>query len=128
MAGWERLADAVSLILPTAARGSEFMSKRRLLRLWQKPSAERRLDSELQFHVEQQIADYIAAGMSPQEACRRARAEFGGVELDKEKCRDTRWENQIDIFVRDLRFAVRGLLKDRRFALLSILVLALASQ
>lgn len=102
------------------------MNKRRLLRLWQKPSAERHLDSELQFHVEQQIADYIGAGMSPQEASRRARAEFGGVELYKEECRDTRWENQLDIFVRDLRFAVRGLLKDRRFAFVSILVLALA--
>ena len=129
MAGWERLADAVSLILRTAyatARGSEFMNKRRLLRLWQKPLAERHLDSELQFHVEQQIAEHIAAGMSPQEASRRARAEFGGVELYKEECRDTRWENQLDIFVCDLRIAVRGLLKDRRFAFVSILVLALA--
>jgi len=57
------------------------MSKGRLLRLWQKPSAERHLDSELQFHVEQQIADYIAAGMSPQEACRRARARLGATSL-----------------------------------------------
>lgn len=102
------------------------MNKLRLSRLWQKPLAEKRLDSELQFHLEQQIADYVAAGMSAEEASRRARAEFGGVELYKEECRDTRWENQLDIFVRDFRFAVRGLLKDRRVAFVAILVLALA--
>ena len=102
------------------------MNKRRLSRFWQKPLAEKHLDSELQFHVEQQIADYVAAGMSAEEASRRARAEFGGLELYKEECRDTRWEYQLDIFVSDFRFAIRGLFKDRRYAFVAILVLALA--
>jgi putative ABC transport system permease protein len=102
------------------------MNKRRLSRLWQKPQAEQRLGAELQFHLEQQIADYIAAGLSPQEARCRAQSEFGGIELYKEECRDTRWENQLDTFVRDLRFAWRGLRKDRRFAFVAIFALALA--
>lgn len=102
------------------------MNKRRLSRLWQKPAAEKHLDSEMQFHLEQQIEDYIASGMTREEARRRANAEFGGVELYKEECRDTRWENQLDIFIRDFRFAIRGLLKDRRFAVVAILALALA--
>jgi putative ABC transport system permease protein len=102
------------------------MNKRRLTRLWQKPAAETRLDSELQFHVEQQVADYMASGMAPAEARRRANLEFGSVEGFKEECRETRWENQLDIFIRDFRFALRGLLKDRRFAFVSIFALALA--
>jgi len=102
------------------------MNKRRLTRLWKKPAAEKHLASELQFHVEQQIADYIASGLSPVEARRRANLEFGSVEGLKEECRETRWENQLDIFIRDFRFALRGLLKDRRFAIVSIFALALA--
>ncbi|PYU39333.1 MAG: hypothetical protein DMG53_24800 [Acidobacteria bacterium] len=94
-------------------------------RLWQKALTERRLDSELQFHLEQQIADYVASGLPPSEARRRASLEFGCLERFKEKCREARWENHLDIFARDFRFAFRGLLKDRRFALISIFALAL---
>ena len=102
------------------------MGMRWLRRIGQKPLVEKRLDSELHFHVEQQIADYIASGMAPAEARRRANLEFGGVERFKEECREARWENQLDIFIRDFRFALRGLLKDRRFAFVSIFALALA--
>src|SRR2546425_7367620 len=96
-----------------------------LRRLWQKSLTERRLDSELQFHLEQQIAEYIASGLPPGEARRRAALEFGGLERFKEECREARWENRLEIFARDLRFAFRGLLKDRRFAFISIFALAL---
>jgi len=94
-------------------------------RLWQKALTERRLDSELQFHLEQQIADYVASGLPPGEARRRASLEFGGLERFKEECREARWENHLDIIARDFRFAFRGLLKDRRFAFISIFALAL---
>src|SRR5882762_6457902 len=94
-------------------------------RLWQKALTERRLDSELQFHLEQQIADYVASGLPPGEARRRASLEFGGLERFKEECREARWENHLDIFARDFRFAFRGLVKDRRFAFISIFALAL---
>lgn len=63
------------------------MNKRRLSRLWQKPQAEQRLDAELEFHVEQQIADDVAAGLSQQEAHRRAQREFGGVEWPEQRGR-----------------------------------------
>jgi putative ABC transport system permease protein len=97
-----------------------------LRRIGHKPLVEKRLDSELQFHLEQQIAGYIASGLPPEEARRLANLEFGGLERFKEECRETRWENHLDIFLRDFNFAVRGLLKDRRFAFVSIFALALA--
>src|SRR5229473_402415 len=96
-----------------------------LRRLWHKTQTERRLDSELQFHVEQQAAEYIAAGLPHDEARRRAAIEFGGVERFKEECREARWENRLDILARDFQFAFRGLLKDRRFACIAIFALAL---
>ena len=45
---------------------------------------EQHLDAELGFHPEQQIADYIAAGTEPEEARRRARLEFRGLDQVKE--------------------------------------------
>lgn len=87
--------------------------------------SEKRLDSELQFHIEQRTADLITEGIAPEEARRKATLEFGGVERFKEECRETRWENQWGMLVRDFHFAQRSLLKDRRFAIIAILALAL---
>ena len=101
------------------------MGMRWLRRLGHKPLVEKRLDSELHFHLEQQIADYIASGLSPAEARRRANLEFGSVEGFKEECREARWENRLELLLYDLQFALRGLRKNPRFALAAILALAL---
>jgi hypothetical protein len=82
-------------------------------RLFRKEAVEKQLDAELRFHIEQQISDYIAEGMNPGEARRRAQAEFGGLERVKEECRDVRWETHADNFLRDMRYAVRTLSKSR---------------
>ena len=77
------------------------------------------------FHLDRQIADHIAAGISPEEARRRTTLEFGGLDRVKEEVRDTRWETQLDNLFRDFRFALCSLRKDRRFALIAIFALAL---
>jgi len=94
-------------------------------RLFQKSRAEKELDKELRFHLDRQIADYVAAGLSPEEARRRAQMEFGGVERVKEEVRDTHWETHLDNLFRDFRYALRNLRKDRRFAFIAIFALAL---
>jgi putative ABC transport system permease protein len=96
-----------------------------LRRLFHKSHSESQLDKELRFHLEQQIADYIAAGTSPEEARRRAQQEFGGIERVKEEVRDTRWETHLEILFRDFRYALRNLRKDRRFSFIAILALVL---
>ena len=94
-------------------------------RLFQKSRSEKQLDQELRFHLDQQIADYVEAGIPLDEARRRARLDFGGLERVKEEVRDTRWETRLDSLFRDIRYAFRSLRKDRRFVLTAILALAL---
>src|SRR5438477_11531295 len=96
-----------------------------LHRLLHKSRAERDLDKELRLHIEQQIADYIAAGVSPEESRRRAQFEFGGLERVKEEVRDTRWETHVDNLVRDFRYALRTLRKNPAFTSVSVMILAL---
>lgn len=60
----------------------------RLRALFRRKSMEAELEKELHAHVERQAEKYVQAGMSPEDAARRARLEFGGVEQVKEECRD----------------------------------------
>jgi putative ABC transport system permease protein len=87
--------------------------------------AERRLNAELRFHLDQQTAEYIAQGMSPEEAHRRAQIGMGGVEQVKQRCRERRWENHVEGILRDFRFAARLLMKSPQFSLTVILALGL---
>lgn len=94
-------------------------------RLLHKSRSEQQLDGELQFHLERQIAEYIAAGINPEEARRRARLDFGGLDRVKEEIRDTRWETHLDNLFRDFLYALRTLRKDRPFTFIAILALTL---
>ena len=90
-----------------------------------RPSADDRLDMELRDHVERQVADYVAAGMSEADARRRARLELGGLQQAREACRDVRRFQYLDAFARDVRVGFRGLARDRFFAASVIVILAL---
>ena len=96
-----------------------------LHRLLRRPLMEKRLDAELRFHLEQRIRDFVASGMSQEEARRRANLAFGGLEQVKQDCRDARMENHFEDFFRDLQYAFRSLAKDRRSALIAVFALAL---
>src|SRR5918992_3525516 len=86
---------------------------------------ERRLDTELRFHVESQIADYVSRGLSRQEAEQRARREFGPVDLAKDECRDGRRTEWLDRFLRDVRYAFRSLARSPGFSATVLFTLAL---
>ena len=96
-----------------------------LHRLSHKRLAEMELDAELRFHLDQSVRGYVAAGLSPEEARRRANLALGGLEQVKQDCREARFENRVEDFLRDFRNALRALYKDRRFALVAVFALAL---
>jgi hypothetical protein len=58
-----------------------------------RPSMEREMDAELRFRIEAYADDLVRGGVPRDEALRRARLEFGGIELAKEKCRDATGAN-----------------------------------
>ena len=84
------------------------------------------LHAELRFHMEQQIRDFMAAGMTEEEARRRARLDFGGMDQVKEECLEARGSLWLDDLARDLRYAVRSLRKSPSFSITVVTVLALA--
>jgi macrolide transport system ATP-binding/permease protein len=97
----------------------------RLRSLFRKDRAELDLSDELQFHLQNQIDEFVAQGMDSQEARRAARQSMGGVEQVKEECRDMRRTNLIENFLQDVRFGFRMLRRNPGFTVLTILCLTL---
>ncbi|MFZ0272750.1 MAG: ABC transporter permease [Acidobacteriaceae bacterium] len=85
----------------------------------------KRLDAELEFHLQQQIAENRAAGMGPDEARQAALRSFGNPVVLREQARASwRW-NGLERLAQDARFATRQILRAPGFAIVAILTLAL---
>src|SRR5262245_15767942 len=63
--------------------------------------------------------------MSSEDAVREARRELGGMDQVKENVRDVRSGIFVDTLIQDIRYTFRAMRRDRVFALVAILTLAL---
>jgi putative ABC transport system permease protein len=94
-------------------------------RLGHRQAVEKRLAEEVAFHIEQQTAQNRRAGMAPDEARRRARLQFGGVDAAKEATRDEFRLGSVEDIVRDLGLGLRSLRRRPAFTTVAALTLAL---
>jgi putative ABC transport system permease protein len=94
--------------------------------LFPKGASEVQMSSELRFHIDELTEANIAAGMTPEEAHRRAILEFGGQEQLKEELRDVYRVRYIESTLRNLKCAFRFIHKSPTFSITVILTLALA--
>ncbi|MGA2084473.1 MAG: ABC transporter permease, partial [Terracidiphilus sp.] len=97
----------------------------RIQMLFQRGQAGARLDDELRFHLEQQIAENLAAGMSAEEARFAALRAFGNPALLREQARATWSWTWLELLMRDVRYGVRTLARTPGFTAIAILVMAL---
>ena len=95
----------------------------RLLDAVLRRSRDARLDDEIESHLSLLTDQFVAQGMSRDEARLAARRQFGNVDRLRMNVRDQRGFAWLDTLVQDIRFAFRILTRERGFALTAIIVL-----
>ena len=96
-----------------------------VLMLFSRKSEKDRLNTEVQFHLDQQIEENLGVGMTPNEARAAALRLFGNPALLEEEARSTWCWNWLEGVCRDLRYGARTLLRTPGFSFTAILVMAL---
>ena len=97
----------------------------RLRAFFQQQPLDRDLDAELSSHLELAVEENIRQGMTATEARRLALIRFGGVSQAAEHHRETRGLPAADILLKDLRYSLRTLWRDRGFTAVAVLILSL---
>ncbi|MGB8097040.1 MAG: ABC transporter permease, partial [Terracidiphilus sp.] len=97
----------------------------RMRMLFTRRRAAAQLNDELAFHLERQIAENRAAGMSPEQARTAALRLFGNPAVLRDQARATWSWSGVESLLRDLRYSARTLGRTPGFTLVAILVMAL---
>jgi predicted permease len=96
-----------------------------MVAFFHKSAMDRELEEEVASHIAMATEENVRSGMSPEEARRRAMVRFGGVEQAKERQRESRGLPWMDTVIQDFRYAARTLRRDKGFATVAVLILAL---
>jgi predicted permease len=99
----------------------------RVRSLLRRDRMESELDRELRAHLEAMVEENLSRGMAPADARRTAILSFGHVEELKEESRDTRGVAIVENLFRDLRYTLRGLLRERMLLLTATASIALGA-
>jgi putative ABC transport system permease protein len=83
------------------------------------------MDEELRAHLEMLADDFVRAGVSPDEARRRARLRLGGIDQTKEATRDARGFPFVDQLLQDLRYGWRTLRRSPSYSVAALLTLGI---
>src|SRR5262249_49694199 len=87
---------------------------------------EAEIDAERTFHIETRVDDLMSRySLSREEALRRARIEYGGVEKYEEQVRAARGLRFVDELRQDIHYAKRVLVRYPAFSLIAVISLAL---
>jgi predicted permease len=97
----------------------------RLRSFFHRDQVDEEMKEELREHLDQQINDNVAKGMSAEEARRTAMLALGGMTQTEQKCREARGGNVVEDFVQDLRYGFRQLIRSPGFSALAIVCLTL---
>ena len=107
----KRLLDRFALRLRSLFRGS---------------AVDRQLQDEIELHLQEQIDEFVAQGMSPRDARDAALRAFGPRTSIEDACRDTRRVAVLEQLVQDLRSALRALSHQPMLVAAATLTIAIA--
>ena len=98
----------------------------RLRSIFHGADVEASLRDEIELHLQEQIDEYVAAGMSAADARAAALRTFGPVAPIEEQCRDARRVGFVEHLAQDLRYAFRSLSHQPTLVLVASLSIAVA--